>query len=111
MATGFSAAGLDDQYMLVYDYFPPLNTDGLESIEKRLISTYPNPVKYNHNVTFELPGETVNWQITDLHGRVVKSFQTTQHQVSLRASFSPGYYFINGRSKNFHYQSKLLILE
>ena len=113
VATGFSAQGLDDQYFLVYDAFPPLQTEGLENLPSKTVNIYPNPAINSQAITLELPPESVDWQITDIHGRVITTFHTSFHQdkFHIQADFPFGYYLIKGNGKSHFYHNRLLILD
>ncbi|MDX2249173.1 MAG: T9SS type A sorting domain-containing protein [Bacteroidia bacterium] len=104
LAAGFSSAGNDNQFMLVYDPFPEENTDGLEIEGQEKWAIYPNPVKsgeYFYRSPSFLPTKFTIYRLTgqkiaELH------WDAGQDRAKMPSHLTPGvylYHLEDGRNK------------
>ncbi|MEZ4775162.1 MAG: T9SS type A sorting domain-containing protein [Bacteroidia bacterium] len=111
LAAGFSSAGGDDQYMLVYDQFPPVNTNGLNEEYFHQLQIFPNPAVRGGYIYIESDFPIDGLTITDVQGRAVwtKEFEGIEQQIEVPEYISPGVYLIRATIQNSIHFGKLWI--
>lgn len=76
-------------------------------------NVFPNPVKNGQSVTIQLPtntDQTVNIDVTDLTGKMIKRYQSIDSGQSLDISeLSGGVYFLSLQGEQYHDVIKLMV--
>jgi hypothetical protein len=90
--------------------------DNLASLGSfKLNNCYPNPANNFTTVSYHTNGNTISFQLIDIHGRVLMQFAsqnnnagTRQLQINL-SSLSPGIYILTGINTNSHFDKIKII--
>ncbi|MEZ4825480.1 MAG: T9SS type A sorting domain-containing protein [Bacteroidia bacterium] len=96
LAAGFSSGGTDDQYMLVYDQFPPINSTALPEQDFWRWRIYPNPVRRGEIMEIDTPIPVKSIRIVNLAGQLVGEniLESGARQLKIHEALTPGIYFL-----------------
>lgn len=94
LAAGFSFAGNDNQFMLVYDLFPQENTNGLELEEGEKWGIYPNPIRCGEYFYLSLAWGVKKFSIYSFTGQKITEiyWEHGQERAEIPQNLVPGVY-------------------